>query len=408
MQPDPKPRRHPWRLLFVTLLISFGALEVVLRMGKIPGYAPDQLRPSIEVLQEKSMSNGHPYLAYVPKSDYETDHGKPYRKTSHNAAGYRGPLVAKPKPEGVYRVLCLGGSSTHGQTPNTDEDTWPARLQVHLRDLAPDRKIEVINFGVYGYSTFESLVNLSFRGLEYEPDLVLVYHTINDMRCALYKLGGEVQTDNSHWRAIWPKVMPSPGESTLEKSLVYSALRKRFTHYLDRFKTLDAFAIVNYDPSHPDPYAGPTSDVGFDSFRRNLRSIHAIARSAGAEVMFISQACDREDILSGSRKEQWQAMDRMTQILQESAHKLGAAYCDAAPALEVASKALAPEVEALQQQSKELAKNVDSTEDQAKADALWMRFSKEAIFTGEVHLTDRGADLLAQTVAQTIRMAGFL
>lgn len=37
-----------------------------------------------------------------------------------------------------------------------------------------------------------------------------------------------------------------------------------------------------------------------------------------------------------------------------------------------------------------------------------MRFSREGIFTGEVHLTDHGADLLASTVAKTIFAAGYL
>ena len=168
-------------------------------MGWIPDYHPDQLRPSILTIQEKASSIGHSYLAYSPKPNHETGYGSKHRKTTHNSAGYRGELVDIPKPEGVYRVLCLGGSSTHGTTPNTDADTWPARLQVHLNEQAQGKRVEVLNFGVFGYSTFESLINLALRGIDYQPDLVLVYHTINDVRCALYNRGGPIQRDNAHW-----------------------------------------------------------------------------------------------------------------------------------------------------------------------------------------------------------------
>lgn len=417
MQVTPAFRSRSGASLFKLVLafaIALLVVEGILRMGWVPGYRPEEMRPSIEKLQAEAMSVGHPYLAYAPKPGHVNTHDNDYQRTSYNAAGFRGADVAIPKPADVYRVLCLGGSSTHGQTPNTDDDTWPARLQVHLNEAlaergVSDRRVEVLNFGVFGYNTFESLVNLAFRGVDYEPDLVLVYHTINDARCALYQLGGPVQRDNTHWRAIWPKVMPSPAETVLEKSLVYCALRKKFTGYLKRFETLDAFAIVNYDYAHPDPYAGPVADTGFDSFRRNLTSIVAIAKAHGADVMLISQGCDREDIrVTGSHQAQWDAMDRMGTILQEVAHRAGAGFCDARPVLEQAFAALPPEVEAKRIEAQALLRNKDNLADQARGKALWLEFSREGIFTGDVHLTDRGADLLAQTVADTIFLAQYL
>jgi hypothetical protein len=44
----------------------------------------------------------------------------------------------------------------------------------------------VINGGCQGYSTFEMQIQLELRGVDFQPDLVLCYETINDMRCALY------------------------------------------------------------------------------------------------------------------------------------------------------------------------------------------------------------------------------
>ncbi|MDF1839385.1 MAG: GDSL-type esterase/lipase family protein [Planctomycetota bacterium] len=395
------------KLTSITGLLVFAGMEIVLRMGLFPGYSEEATRPSIYNLQDSAASIGHSYLGYALKPNMTKDHGQPHRLTTHNSEGYRGELRAVPKPEGVYRILCLGGSSTHGTTPNTDADTWPARLEHHLTE-ATGKKIEVINFGVFGYSTFESLVNLSFRGVKLEPDLVLVYHSINDMRCALYNAGGEVKSDNSHWRAIWPEVMPSPGEQLLEKSLVYCALRKEFTGYLARFKVLDAFAIVNYDPFAEDPYANEVvSPVGFDSYRNNLTSIVAVAKSHGAKTMLISQAMDRADIKVPSRQLQWDSTDRLGRIQLKVSQDTGAGYCEARPVLEQAFAKVSAETQAKEVRSKELMRSSDPSEVE-EGRKLWMEFSREGVFTGDVHLTDNGANILAEAIAQSILKGDYL
>ncbi len=407
--PQPKKRLGFWgtvTLIMGTVMVTALGLEIVLRAGLVPEYAKSATRPLIDNIQEKAMSIGHPYLSYALKPDLEVGHGQPYKQTSHNAAGYRGQLRAVPKPEGVYRILCLGGSSTHGTTPNTDANTWPARLEAHLTE-ATGKNIEVINFGVFGYSTFESLINLSLRGVALEPDLVLVYHSINDMRCALYTRGGEVKSDNSHWRAIWPQVMPSPGEKFLEKSLVYCALRKKFTNYLARFEVLDAFAIVNYR-GDGDPYVNEVvSDVGFDSFRNNLTSIAAVASAHGAKTMMISQAMDRADIKASSRQLQWDSMDRLGRILLKVSQDMGAGYCEARAVLEQAFAKVSPETQAKEVRSKELMASSDPAEVE-EGRKLWMEFSREGVFTGDVHLTDNGADILARAIADSILAGDYL
>ena len=52
----------------------------------------------------------HPYLAYANKPNfhkpaYEND---PH-EIRHNSLGYRGPEITIDKPEGAYRIVCLGG-----------------------------------------------------------------------------------------------------------------------------------------------------------------------------------------------------------------------------------------------------------------------------------------------------------
>ena len=164
------------------------------------------------------------------------------------------------------------------------------------------KRVEVLNGGCSGWSTFESLANLSYRMVEFEPDLVIVYHTINDARCALYEPGGPIRMDNTQWREVYPRIVEAPGERLLEHSMTYLVLRSMFSDYVDRFDSLNTALIVNYDPKARDLYVRENPDErGFVNFRRNLTSIVAVARAHGAEVLLLTQACDEQDIGAQSR-----------------------------------------------------------------------------------------------------------
>lgn len=342
-------------------------IEIGLRVVPIGGYTRADLSPDLERLLEEVRTVGHPFLAYALRPNFHTEPDDPHGQKSHNEFGQRGKGVPKAKPEGVFRIVCLGGSSTYGNSPSSDEKTWPARLEYYLNLADLGQRVEVINGGAPGWSTFESSINLSFRMLEWSPDLVVVYHSINDVRCALWP---DPVSDNAHWRAVWPRPIVSPGERLLEHSMTYLVWRKHFTDYLDRFDSINTWGIVGYDPDAVDPfYSGPdVPEQGFWNFQRNLVTIQAIAKAHGARVMFGTQACDRDDIQGASRENQLGGMDRMEQILRTVAVERGVMLVDARRKLE------------------EHAAQV----------------GKDAIFTGEVHLTDAGADRLAVIFAERV------
>ena len=85
---------------------------------------------------------------------------------------------ATDKPDGVFRVLCLGDSFTLGYTVDRDD------LFVDLLEnwwQAEGRKVEVINAGVQGYSTDQMVRWLEVHGAEWSPDLVLLLGYENDL-----------------------------------------------------------------------------------------------------------------------------------------------------------------------------------------------------------------------------------
>lgn len=97
-----------------------------------------------------------------------------------NSVHYRGPVVASPKPAGVFRVVLLGGSTSHGASVNDDatidafmrrDPAWPAN--------AP--RLEVVNLGFDGLDAVRDFERLRGEGLTFEPDAVIVHSGINDV-----------------------------------------------------------------------------------------------------------------------------------------------------------------------------------------------------------------------------------
>lgn len=102
----------------------------------------------------------------------------PNGTASHvNAMGFRGPLVAVPKPPATYRVVLLGGSTSHGCLVNDDET-----IDAHLRRAlhVPGKRVEVVNLGFDALDALCEQERLAAEGLALEPDAVIVHTGIND------------------------------------------------------------------------------------------------------------------------------------------------------------------------------------------------------------------------------------
>ncbi len=82
---------------------------------------------------------------------------------------------AVPAPEGTYRVVCLGSSSTEGLgAEHRERESWPGRLRALLAARGVE-DVEVINAGIIGASTTQLQVYLEQVLLPLEPDLVVLY-----------------------------------------------------------------------------------------------------------------------------------------------------------------------------------------------------------------------------------------
>jgi hypothetical protein len=131
-------------------------------------------------------------IELVPNTNVDW-HGAPLRI---NRWGMRDRDYEKEKPAGVYRIACLGASYLMAggvEEKDTFENVAEQRLNateieaVHNPDGDPSR-IELLNFGVDGYSSLERLAALEDRVLPFNPDAVFCFPQTVEKQVAVHRL----------------------------------------------------------------------------------------------------------------------------------------------------------------------------------------------------------------------------
>jgi lysophospholipase L1-like esterase len=250
----------------VIILFFFALLEISARLQDMIcdglGFFPRE-RP---VVYEEGA-----YLPAVPIPTLrKTIAGHEYQ---HNSYGFRGNEFSPKKDKDVYRIVCLGGSSTYGNQLSNYE-TWPAQLERLLNSQQQGMHLEVINAGVGGYTTMESLINLVTRVLPLEPNMIIIYHAFNDFKPNRFP---NFKSDYTNWRSRerTPKkhilnILSS--KSSFARNMV--SLYRKLSRYLDkRLKYhLPTTGLRRYDT---------VSEEGIESFKRNLRTMIYVTRGYG-------------------------------------------------------------------------------------------------------------------------------
>lgn len=95
-----------------------------------------------------------------------------------NERGFRTPDFDPTKKAGVFRILCMGDSSTFGFQVKASE-AYPQVLAAMLERNYPGR-FEVINLGAPGYTTRQGIELLRREAIDYQPDLVTFAYGTND------------------------------------------------------------------------------------------------------------------------------------------------------------------------------------------------------------------------------------
>jgi lysophospholipase L1-like esterase len=187
-----------------------------------------------------------------------------------NAQGFRGADFVKDKPPGALRVACLGDSVAFG-----GEVAYPDVLAEALAEKL-GRPVEVYNFGVPSYSSYQGLKLLPSVLETYQPDVVVILFGWND-----------------HWLA---KGFADKNQITKESAArpVLDFIRA-FRVYQLGARTMAQGRQMLYQPEHRLVRRVDPAD-----YLANLESMITLSQAAGAlPILVTSPSAAVPDVLPG-------------------------------------------------------------------------------------------------------------
>jgi len=208
----------------------------------------------------------------------------PVWRIALNDEGFRTAPFRAQKRLGEIRIACVGDSWTFGM--NVDQDrTYPARLDALLR-AGGRQNVDVMNFGILGFSSFQGLELLKSRVLDLQPDVVVIGFGMNDSDVAGYRDKDVMAPGGVSWRDRL-KAVTSHIESLALLNYLARAVTFRPKN-LGEFLKADAKAdqgksnaTVSYDEMEPWTRVSPRD------YQANLREMIRLSREHNARVVLL-------------------------------------------------------------------------------------------------------------------------
>ncbi|HZM23271.1 MAG TPA: SGNH/GDSL hydrolase family protein [Anaerolineales bacterium] len=272
-----------------SLVLTFIMLEIGARMWLNYLATPDQFDRYVlftSIDPKEFAFTPHPYLSYYPTPNYRKG------LTSHNSLGYRNDEFPLEKPSGVYRIVALGGSSTYDVSIKDNANTFTAQLERLLKDDYGYQNVQVINAGVPGYNSWEILVNLEFRVLDLDPDLIIIYEGTNDVHARMVEPSA-YRGDDLGRRQAWHVPSVALWEHSALLRILSRAMNLTRQISIDDFVSSSTYVSWPYEYRLSEDNLDPTEILKENPpiyFRRNLENMSAIAKEQGVEIMFSTWA----------------------------------------------------------------------------------------------------------------------
>ncbi len=261
----------------IVLVGLLAVLEVVLALGGID---------PVSVTQDPYVGFRSASPLFVPsESGVVETAAKKLRFFNHQS------FRAAKEPD-TFRIFCLGGSTTFGR-PYDDRTSFAGWLRAFLAAADPSRKWEVINAGGISYASYR--VTALMEDLNrYEPDLYIVYSGHN-----------EFLERRTYQGIIEEHSVVTAVNLALYRSRIYSALvsAKRRLAPAGRDAARQRYELTGEVQTMLD------TTVGLDNYRRddelavqvldhyryNLGRMAALARAAGAGLVFVTTPANLRD-----------------------------------------------------------------------------------------------------------------
>lgn len=260
---------------FVTLLVLFLCFEGAARVfGVCACHAPVPSTGSWQEMQADKRYLWRLTPNYVIR-------GPDGGSTTINALGLRDSFLPREKAKNERRILTTGDSSVYGWGV-PEGRTYQEVLESGLNRTFPQYRFEVINLGVPGYSSVQSLRLLDDVGWSYQPDMLMVSNIFSDCNIDTFqdeKALAMVNVDDSplhHSRtycAMWNLYAQWYSTSNQERNRVLMPGVPRDTTILEKVDQ-----VVDL------------SRVPLTRYLENLETMRTVASAHGAGMMLVPLA----------------------------------------------------------------------------------------------------------------------
>ncbi len=203
-----------------------------------------------------------------------------------NSLGFRGDEFTINKKKNHLRIITFGGSTSHS-------GNYPEKLSAMLNKKHKSKydKIEIINAAVPTWNTTQSLIQFITRAIYLKPDIIIVYHSIND-----YKM------DDFYWLYHLPEIdFEEYGGFLRNHSQLYCFIRNKVIVLMDKIKiSLWQRDVVNrvYDIESFSKREITTKDEEWKTstqvFKMDMKHFIALTKFYGIKTVFVTMPLNHD------------------------------------------------------------------------------------------------------------------
>lgn len=191
------------------------------------------------------------------------------------------------KAQNTIRIFCLGGSTTAG-FPYQYNATFPSLLNDRLESLFPQKKFEIINFGISAINSY-SVLDFSRELIKYQPDLVLIYMGHNEFYGALGVASTQAIGTNRNFINVYLKLEKFK-TFQLVRNFIYKFKAHKSKSDKNQVTLMQSVVADKVIPTNSKKYK-----IAHENFKENLRDIISTFADYKIPVFVSTLVCNLKD-----------------------------------------------------------------------------------------------------------------
>ena len=299
-------------------IIFFGIIELTTRT--ISWFSGKGFTIGLHELQANdpsitSIYKWHPFtgFTFTPNKEFGASHpnqkGRSAISVDQHSFLSNGQKFGYQKADNEIRIAIIGASTTASLNLSY-QDNWPGRLGSLVQNSFPDKKITIINAGVPGFNTAQSIGNLALRVMPFNPDIVIIYHAYNDLKAVNNSSGFKPDYSHIHPKPYGYHKQPSLFSRLLNHSMFYVRVKKSYRELQDNKKLVQVATAVKNE----DNRLSEITPEAVQAFDQHMRILVSIAKAGGAKVIMSSFATLHDPTLDYTDKEMIKSLSKLKKI----------------------------------------------------------------------------------------------